>query len=570
MTKIIKPKTKYLPESFPRHRIAMDIIENILKSANKPGDAGKYLTSQLRKLTGAQVVIILQYDSDSNYKLLNINPPGKKEFVFSSKIKSLAEFVRFNSRISLWDTRKSFGEAEVILSSMEIDLSMGVPLISGDKFTGAVLLLDMPAEMHAGDIIKLLELLSPVMALILRNALLFENQEKIIKFPVIEDNKPNYLAGLAIDITDRKKAEEEIQLIAYAVESVSECISITDVNDTIIFVNKSFINTYGFNEEELLGKPISIIHSNNMLIDLNRNVMPKARIGTWRGEVLNRKKDGTIFSVMLSTSVIRDNNNYPVYLVGVATDITEAKKWREELIRAKEHAEKADKLKSEFLAQISHEIRSPLNVTLSLAQMIKDDLEGNISPDLQQCFDGMAIAGKRLIRTIDLILNMSELQVGSYEPTMQSLNLFEDIFKEIENEFSGVAHRKGLEFSTTNKCQSPVITGDRYSIHQIFVNLVDNAIKYTRQGFINILIDHNYNNEIQVTVKDSGIGISDEFQNNIFQPFLQEEMGYTRKYDGNGLGLALVKSYCDLNNAVISVESRKSEGSKFTVTFKNE
>jgi signal transduction histidine kinase len=111
------------------------------------------------------------------------------------------------------------------------------------------------------------------------------------------------------------------------------------------------------------------------------------------------------------------------------------------------------------------------------------------------------------------------------------------------------------------------IEGDEYTITQLFANLIDNAIKYTNDGSITIEVKKDSEEFIVVNVTDTGVGISEEFQENLFQPFSQEETGYTRKFEGNGLGLALVKKYCELNNAKIFCNSKKGEGATFTVVF---
>ena len=116
--------------------------------------------------------------------------------------------------------------------------------------------------------------------------------------------------------------------------------------------------------------------------------------------------------------------------------------------------------------------------------------------------------------------------------------------------------------------ENDLILADDYTVTQIFSNLIDNAIKYTPSGLVEISV-YNIGNELIAEVKDTGIGISEEYGKNLFMPFTQEEQGYTRKYEGNGLGLALVKKYCDLNNCNISVESKKNAGSIFTVCFKS-
>jgi signal transduction histidine kinase len=113
----------------------------------------------------------------------------------------------------------------------------------------------------------------------------------------------------------------------------------------------------------------------------------------------------------------------------------------------------------------------------------------------------------------------------------------------------------------------PNIYGDEYSIGQIFSNLVDNAIKYTNTGFVKLKVFESNEKNIVVRIADSGIGISEEYLEKIFEPFSQEEQGYCRSYDGNGLGLALVKRYCKINNAEIDVISEKGKGSSFQITF---
>jgi len=252
-------------------------------------------------------------------------------------------------------------------------------------------------------------------------------------------------------------------------------------------------------------------------------------------------------------------------------DITERKKNQEAIRKAKEEAEKSDRLKSEFLAQMSHEIRSPINTILSFAGLIKEELYNSTPDEMKISFVGIENAGKRIIRTIDLILNMSEIQIGTYEPYYRQINIFKDVLEKLYLEFKTNASNKGLELNLINKVSysEVYIIGDEYTIVQIFENLVNNAVKYTSKGFISIILDYHANKkDLIVEIKDSGIGISEEYLPSLFKPFGQEEQGYTRRYEGNGLGLALVKKYCEINKLDIEVESIKGKGSTFRVIFK--
>ncbi len=241
--------------------------------------------------------------------------------------------------------------------------------------------------------------------------------------------------------------------------------------------------------------------------------------------------------------------------------------WQQELIAAKELAEKSDRLKSEFLAQMSHEIRTPINSILNFSYLIKENLSDKVDEEVKEAFTIIDRGGLRLIRTIDSILNMSQIQVGSFETKIEKLNIF-DIVENLYLEFKPSIIDKGLQFEFITQSISSIIEGDEYTSTQIFANLIDNAYKYTHSGSIKITIYNPDQNSVSVKVSDTGIGISKENLETVFHPFSQEESGYTRKYEGVGLGLALVNKYCELNDAKISVESEKNIGTTFTVTYK--
>ena len=218
---------------------------------------------------------------------------------------------------------------------------------------------------------------------------------------------------------------------------------------------------------------------------------------------------------------------------------------------------------------MSHEIRSPLNVVVGFSQILRDDLKEHMNDELLSSFKGIDTAGRRIIRTVELILNMSELQTGMYELAPIEFDLAGVVLDNIFDEYELAARKKGLDFILKKNTRNTVVSADLFSTSQIFVNLVDNAIKYTSEGKVEIIISRNHNNELTITVEDTGIGISREFLPKLFEPFTQEEQGYTRKYEGTGLGMALVKRYCEINNVDITVETEKNIGTKFTLCFHN-
>jgi len=156
----------------------------------------------------------------------------------------------------------------------------------------------------------------------------------IAELELDNNNQPIKLIGTISDITRRKQSEKAISMLAHAIRSVSECVSITDMTDKIIFVNSAFLKTYQYEEHELLGNSITMVRSPNNSIDFVKEILPATLRGGWHGEVLNRRKDGSEFPVFVSSSVILDANGKPLALIGVTTDITERKRAEKELLES--------------------------------------------------------------------------------------------------------------------------------------------------------------------------------------------------------------------------------------------
>jgi signal transduction histidine kinase len=244
-------------------------------------------------------------------------------------------------------------------------------------------------------------------------------------------------------------------------------------------------------------------------------------------------------------------------------------KVEKELIKAKEKAEESDRLKSNFLAQMSHEIRTPINTILSFTSLLKEEMDKRVEEDLKESFTIIENGGRRLIRTIDMILKMSEIQAGRFEINLEEFDLISDVLNNLIKELKFITGRKNIQLNVNNNALNTKIIADKYAVTQIFQNLIDNAIKYTEKGSVSVVIYNNGNNQLCVEVIDTGIGMSVEYLNKLFIPFSQEEGGYTRRFEGTGLGLSLVKNYIDINKASIEIVSEKWKGTKVFLKFNN-
>ncbi|MGK9476308.1 ATP-binding protein [Melioribacter sp. OK-6-Me] len=424
-----------------------------------------------------------------------------------------------------------------------------------------------------------------------------------------EFGNPIGIIGVSRDITEKKK-NEKVKELLYDISgiSISE-ISLAEFSAQIHKEIKRILKAENFyialydNESDLyrliyhidlyddyvINKPINLKNGLTDYVRVNkkaklvklRDADPNENEGIkiighkaaiWMGAPIINAINGEAIGVI----ALQDYENELAYseddlrtleiIANQLGQFIERVKILEELKIAKNKAELSDRMKTEFLAQMSHEIRTPINIITGSMQLIRDEIPESNNSDIEGLFESINIAAARIIRTIDMILNYSEIQTNSYEAQFKILDLREILSNKILGEFKILAQNKGLSLKYECFAKNTKIKGDEYSIHQIFANLVDNAIKYTNKGEVKIVVSE-FDNKIKVEVSDTGIGMSEEFMKKLFMPFTQEETGYTRLYDGNGLGLALVEKYCKLNNAIIDVKSKKGEGSVFIVIF---
>lgn len=281
------------------------------------------------------------------------------------------------------------------------------------------------------------------------------------------------------------------------------------------------------------------------------------------------KKDRTIIYLQSSVTYVRDREGNISYFEGVVQDITMQKKSELLIIEAKDMLRRYEKLKSEFLATISHEIRTPLNAIINFSRLLKSEPGSIQEKDLKENIEIIENEGKRIQRTIDMILEMSQLITDTYEANPAETDIIKDVLNVVREEYIECAEKKKIELSLDNRIGNSTIMIDKHSVTQIFRHLIGNAIKYTGEGSVKIISYRNAEERVTVEVKDCGIGIDEKYVPYLFTLFSQEDNSYSRMFEGTGLGLAIVKKYCELNDAEIEVESRKGFGSTFRVTFMN-
>ncbi len=238
----------------------------------------------------------------------------------------------------------------------------------------------------------------------------------------------------------------------------------------------------------------------------------------------------------------------------------------QELLLQKDKAEQSSRLKDIFIANISHEIRTPLNAILGFASIIEEEAGDRFSPEEKVYFQRIDQSGIRLTRTIDEILNYSRLLARDLTLNMVNINL-SNLIETLIGESRAAHSNHAVEILFENSLHPATILTDEFCIRNSISNLIDNSLKYTEKGKITIRLYQNSSERINISVSDTGIGMSPEFLAKVFEPYSQEASGFSRRYEGVGLGLSIVKRLCDIMDATISVESEKGVGSTFTISL---
>ena len=239
---------------------------------------------------------------------------------------------------------------------------------------------------------------------------------------------------------------------------------------------------------------------------------------------------------------------------------------KKELIEAKETAEEMSKLKSNFLANMSHELRTPLIAILGYAEILKTEIEHQ---EWNEMVSTIMQSGKRLLETLNLILDLSKVEADKVQINYSEINISEEV-NEIVIMLGPVAQKKNLYLKAIVEKEIILSKLDKRLLHSIITNLVNNAIKYTHKGGITIelnVISSGGKKYAMIRVVDTGIGIAKENQENIFEEFRQVSEGYNRHFEGAGLGLTIAKKFADKMGGSISLESEVGKGSTFTVVF---
>ena len=346
--------------------------------------------------------------------------------------------------------------------------------------------------------------------------------------------------------------------------TVDEAIFLLDREGRVFDSNKGAERMFGYESPELLnqGAEFFAAPGKNDITQMNQFSQSAFDGVPQSFEMWCKRKNGEEFPSFVKLYPANFNDKKAV--IALVIDVSERLKHESELREAKEKAESANKLKSNFLANMSHELRTPMIGIMGYSEMI---MESEESAEIRKSGERIFDSAQRLMQTLNLILDLSKIESGFTELNLSRQDVVM-LVKEITSKFVTNAEKKQLLIELKSSLEELSVETDPRLFNHIVANLVDNALKFTHEGKVEILLDLEVASEGKwfiIKVKDTGIGISEQDQLIIWDEFRQASEGWGRGYEGSGLGLSLTKRFISKMGGEINVESRLGEGSTFIV-----
>lgn len=366
------------------------------------------------------------------------------------------------------------------------------------------------------------------------------------------------------EMAHRQLAENKFISITNSAQDGIICI---DQHEQINVWNRGAEAIFGYTEQEVIGQHIKLIIHQQFKeahrLGLKKVMLNKAL--SHQGKVLELvglRKNGEAFPLEISLATWTTSERR--FFSAIIRDITERKRIEDALKRAKIKAESASQSKSTFLATMSHEIRTPMNAILGMGELLK---ETKLTETQEWYVNTLNHSGEALLTLINDILDLSKIEAGQLTLEQIEFDLWQTVHNILEI-FTFHALDKGIKLETTINADVPQwVRGDQTRLRQVLLNLVGNAIKFTGEGKVMVNVTHNSKDYISFEVSDTGLGIPEEKQKVIFQPFIQNDSSTTRKHGGTGLGLSICMHLVGLMGGSMNLKSKAGLGSTFICTI---
>lgn len=400
-----------------------------------------------------------------------------------------------------------------------------------------------------------------------KDAFITLGKEIITKLELHKKNK-----AIAKELAEKElishQNDQDLIDYKYALDK-SSMVSIFGLDGIITYVNDKFCEISDYSQEEILGKDHRIfnpeLHSKEFIKDLWSKI---SNGEIFHSEVKNKAKDGSFFWVSATIIPFLNEQGKPYKYLSISYDVTQKKMQEQQLMEVRVLAEKLSRSKDSFITNMSHEIRTPLNAITGLGKLLS---KSKLDEQQRNYLNGIESASENLLSVVNDLLDFSKIEAGKITIEHISFN-FEHTCQQAINILTHKAEEKGLDLTCNVDGKiAPVLIGDPYRINQVFMNMLGNAIKFTEQGHVRMSATLHEETDgwqkVQVDIEDTGVGINEEYLDNIFDKFTQEDETVVRKFGGTGLGMSISKELMELMDGTISVKSKKDEGTNITLLF---
>lgn len=422
----------------------------------------------------------------------------------------------------------------------------------------------------------------------------------VVSVTALRDDADSIIGYLLIgtDNTARKQIEAERQKLDQRlrdqhfytrslIESNIDAMMTTDPRGIIMDVNKQTETLTGCTRDELIGAPFKNYFTEPTLAEAGINrVLNEGKVTNY--ELTARHRDGQLTVVSYNAKTFHDRDRVLQGVFAAARDVTDLRLFEQRLQLKNVELEEASRMKSEFLANMSHELRTPLNAIIGFSEILRDGLIGNLSEQQRGFISDIFSSGNHLLSLINDILDLSKVEAGKMTLDLEPVEIW-SLFANSLSIIREKAAARHINLIMDVPRELGDINADARKVKQIVYNLLSNAVKFTVDGGeVKLSVrkvsrddlcqipakwngrtfsvpDNEFSQFLKIVVSDSGIGIAPEGMDQLFKPFSQIDSGLSRKFEGTGLGLAMLKNLAELHGGAVAVESSVGEGSRFTV-----
>jgi PAS domain S-box-containing protein len=350
---------------------------------------------------------------------------------------------------------------------------------------------------------------------------------------------------------------------------MDEGLVITDTNDHIVFVNRRMLELLGYTEEEMLGR----LTPDMLMPEADRERfaarMARRRAGiAERYDVMLQRRDGTNVWAEVSGVPLQNASGEFIGTLGTYTDITQRRAHQEELVRARDEAQAANRAKTDFLSRMSHELRTPLNSVIGFANVLRRNRRGHLDAEEMNYLERILSNGRHLLALVNNVLDIAKVEAGRLSVEVEQVDVAA-LVRDVVEQLAGQPRAEGVELRAEIPEGVDPLPSDPFLLRQVLINLTANALKFTQAGHVAVTlrVDPATHLPARIDVEDTGVGIAPDRLAAIFEPFEQEEKFTNRYFGGTGLGLSISKAICDALGFQLEVTSEKGRGSVFSVVM---